>query len=137
MLLVARAIGKRYLSLHEDTENITQMGLVIQLPSAALRDRSNRLFLLALEQSILAEANLVHVLETNRSDPKKLFAKDSPNNISLSTRVSQSLMKPIQQQLSTALGDKDPSTETQLVKQVCFLLCGSCVSGRFMQILPC
>lgn len=27
-------------------------------------------------------------------------------------------MKPIQQQLSVALGDKDPSAETQLVKQV-------------------
>lgn len=35
MLLVARAIGKRYPSLHEDTESITQMGLVIQSMSAA------------------------------------------------------------------------------------------------------
>lgn len=32
-------------------------------------------------------------------------------------------MKPIQQQLSTALGDKEPSAETQLVKQVCVFRC--------------
>lgn len=32
-------------------------------------------------------------------------------------------MKPIQQQLSTALGDKEPSSETQLVKQVCIIKC--------------
>ncbi|KAL9548882.1 hypothetical protein PS6_006365 [Mucor atramentarius] len=79
----------------EDTENTIQMGL-----------------------SILAEANLVNVLDSNRSDSKKLFAKDSPNNITLTTRVTPSLMKPIQQQLSTALGDKEPSAETQLVKQM-------------------
>ena len=75
----------------------------------------------ALEKSILAEANLINVLQINRSDSKKIFAKDSPNNISLTTRVEPSLMKPIQQQLSAALGDKETSLETQLVKQVCII----------------
>ncbi|KAK4513383.1 uncharacterized protein ATC70_005381 [Mucor velutinosus] len=88
------------------------------IPELARRYRKHNPNGLALEQSILAEANLVHVLESNRKDSKKLFAKDSPNNITLSTRVSQSLIKPIQQQLSTALGDKDPSAETQLVKEM-------------------
>lgn len=69
----------------------------------------------------MAEASLINVLQSNRSDSKKTFAKDSPNNVSLTTRVESSLMKPIQQQLSTALSDKEPSSETQLVKQVCII----------------
>ncbi|CEP11254.1 hypothetical protein [Parasitella parasitica] len=71
-----------------------------------------------LEQSILAEARLSNVLEANGQDSRKLFANDSPNNISLTTRVAPALMKPIQQQLSVALGDKEPSAETQLVKRM-------------------
>ncbi|KAL9556166.1 hypothetical protein MBANPS3_001996 [Mucor bainieri] len=89
------------------------------IPELARRYRKHNPQGLALEQSILAEATLVHVVqETQRKDSKKQCAKDAPNNITLATRASQSQMKPIQQQLSTALGDKDPSAETQLVKQM-------------------
>lgn len=71
-----------------------------------------------LEQTILAEANLHDIVETNRRNSKKAYAKDTPNSISLSTRLDPSLTKSIQSQLETAMGDRDSSKETQLQKQV-------------------
>ncbi|KAI8076712.1 uncharacterized protein B0P05DRAFT_545559 [Gilbertella persicaria] len=71
-----------------------------------------------LEQSILAEANLNQLVQTHRKDSRKIFANDSPNSITLSTRIDTGLFKPVQQQLAVALGDKDSSSETQQFKQM-------------------
>jgi hypothetical protein len=74
---------------------------------------------LVLEQSILAQAKLQDILQTHRiKESKNKFERDSPNAISLSTRVDPNLMRPIQQQIATALGDKHSSAETSLYKQV-------------------
>ncbi|KAI7906808.1 uncharacterized protein BX663DRAFT_548947 [Cokeromyces recurvatus] len=71
-----------------------------------------------LEQSILAEANLNNIIQTSRGESKGEFAQDSPNSISLATRVDSKLLKPVQQQLAAAISDKNSSSEVQLYKQM-------------------
>jgi hypothetical protein len=73
-----------------------------------------------LEQCILAEASLNEIIQTHRQDSSKTYAKDTPNAATLSTRLDPELIKPIQRQLATALGDRDSSEETRLQKQVPF-----------------
>lgn len=74
----------------------------------------------ALEQSVLAENALNQITQLNRKEPRSEYVNDSPNAITLSTRVDPTLMKPIQHQLSVALGDRDSGSETMLLKQVRF-----------------
>lgn len=57
-------------------------------------------------------------METNRTESTKNFANDSPNHVSLEARIDPKVLRPVQQQLSNALGDRDTTPETTLLKQV-------------------
>ncbi|CAO3629040.1 unnamed protein product [Mucor hiemalis] len=73
---------------------------------------------IVLEQSVLAELSLVHILKANRTESTKNFAHDSPNHVTLEARIIPKLMKPVQHQLSNALGDRDATPETTILKNV-------------------
>lgn len=70
----------------------------------------------------MAEAKLNDIISTRRAkESKHKFENDALDSISLATRLEPSLMRPIQQQVAIALGDKDATSETQLYKQVSLL----------------
>lgn len=74
---------------------------------------------IVLEQSILAENELNTLVQSNRNQSvKQMYQNDTPNSISFPARIDPNVFKKVKQQLSTALSDKDNSSETQLFKQV-------------------
>ncbi|KAI9487484.1 MAG: hypothetical protein EXX96DRAFT_81148 [Benjaminiella poitrasii] len=91
------------------------------IPELARRYKKHNPNDIVLEQTILAEANLDNIIQSNRTESKKEFAQDSPNSINLTARVDPGLMKSVQQQLTVAMGDKGSTSEIQLHKQVKFL----------------
>lgn len=75
--------------------------------------------MVVLEQSILAENELNKLVQANQTQSiKQIYQNDTPNSISFPARLDPNLFKGIKQQLANALGDKDTSSETQLLKQV-------------------
>lgn len=73
-----------------------------------------------LEQTVLAEINLIQTINNTRSASTTNYRIDDPYHISMEDRLDPNLVKPIQSQLIAAIQVSDPNNVNATQKEVQF-----------------
>lgn len=71
-----------------------------------------------LEQTVLAEINLVQTINNTRSNSTTNYRMDDPYHISMEDRLDPNLVKPIQSQLLAVIQAADPNNVNATQKEV-------------------
>lgn len=71
-----------------------------------------------MEQTILAENNLVQIINNTRSKKLINYRSDAPHRISMEDRLDPEQVKPIQDQLQAAIQLADPNQLNKTQKEV-------------------